>query len=380
MNAAAPRPRTLVLSNLAWDYLWQRHQSIASLLAQDYDVVYCELPGMRRIGLRDAGRIARRFLRFLRPAAAPGTGPSPPVGLTIARPFIVPSTNPLFHALNRVFLHFFLRRQPALTAGVDLIVTYTASRAALHLIARVSHRTLVYECTDNFRAIAGLPACFAGDEARLLRDADLTVVPGPTLGRIHRGATRRLEVLPHGAMIDRFVVPPVSASTPTRLIYYGHIYRQHLDCALIQALARARPDWQITLVGPILSPERFPPNVDLPGPQPHERLRDFLRDARVIILPYAINDYTRTVLPAKIYECLATGRPIVATPLPDLQAALPNLISYANDLAAFLAAIERALHADPPAAREARIAAAQAATWQHRYSCFREFLAAATQS
>ena len=131
MNAAAPRPRALVLSNLAWDYLWQRHQSIASLLAQDYDVVYCELPGMRRVGLRDAGRIARRSLRFLGPAAARSTGPTPPVGLTIARPFIVPSTNSFFHALNRAFLYFFLRRQPALAAGVDLIVTYTASRAAL---------------------------------------------------------------------------------------------------------------------------------------------------------------------------------------------------------------------------------------------------------
>lgn len=36
------------------------------------------------------------------------------------------------------------------------------------------------------------------------------------------------------------------------------------------------------------------------------------------VLPYRINRLTRAISPAKTYECLATGKPIVASPLPAL--------------------------------------------------------------
>ena len=37
------------------------------------------------------------------------------------------------------------------------------------------------------------------------------------------------------------------------------------------------------------------------------------------MLPYRINGLTRGISPAKTYECLATGRPVVASPLPALE-------------------------------------------------------------
>jgi glycosyltransferase involved in cell wall biosynthesis len=37
------------------------------------------------------------------------------------------------------------------------------------------------------------------------------------------------------------------------------------------------------------------------------------------VLPYKINDMTRAISPAKTYECLAAGRPVVAAPLPAMQ-------------------------------------------------------------
>ena len=43
-----------------------------------------------------------------------------------------------------------------------------------------------------------------------------------------------------------------------------------------------------------------------------------LRGADVALIPYAINDLTRSVFPMKVFEYLAAGLPVVTTPLPAL--------------------------------------------------------------
>jgi glycosyltransferase involved in cell wall biosynthesis len=358
--------KTLFISNIAWDFVWQRHQSLASQFARDGEVIFCELPGIRRVGLRDFSRILRRLAVLSRPASV--REPLPP-GLRIVRPWVVPSTNAFFHALNRHWLARFLRAKPGIAAGIDVIVNYSASRAALELIGRVPHRRLIYDCTDNWSAVAGIPDCLVPDERRLLARADLTLVPSRRLEELHRPVARRVVRLPHGAVVERFLVPP-KPPTPQgalTLLYYGHLHAQHLDYAAIETMARTRPHWRILLVGPVKTPHVFPPNVELAGQQPHASLKEFVARADVLLLPYALNEYTRAVLPAKTYECLATGRPVVATPLPDLMADFAGDLTFASSPGEWVPAIERTIATDRPDAIDRRIARGQANSWESRY-------------
>jgi glycosyltransferase involved in cell wall biosynthesis len=48
-------------------------------------------------------------------------------------------------------------------------------------------------------------------------------------------------------------------------------------------------------------------------------LPEALAGADAFVLPYRINGLTRGISPAKTFECLATGRPVVASPLPALK-------------------------------------------------------------
>jgi glycosyltransferase involved in cell wall biosynthesis len=367
--------KTLVISNIAWDFVWQRHQTLASLFARDGDVVWCEVPGIRRVGVRDVARVFAR-LRALK--ANETSGESRPANLRVVRPFVLPATNGFFHALNRRLLARFLAREPALAAGVDLILNYSPSRSALELIARVPHRRLVYDCTDDWLAVRGIPACLPGDERALLARADLTLVPSRALEERKQPHARRLVRVPHGALVERFLVEPRvrREGEPLTVLYYGHLLAQHLDFAALDTLARARPAWRVVLVGPVKTPHAFPPNVTLPGQQPHARLREFIVAADVLLLPYALNDYTRAVMPAKTYECLATGRPIVATPLPELVADFSAHVHFASRSDEWAPAIEQALAAHTPATRDAQIAVARANTWESRYVRIRELLGA----
>ena len=362
----------LVISNVAWDFIWQRHQTIAQLLARERDVIYCEIPGVRGARLADLGRIVHR-LRALR-RARPVTVVPP--RLRVLRPFVLPATNALFCAFNDGQMRRLVAREPALARGVDLVVNYSVARTALQLIARVPHQRLVFDYTDDLSAVRGVPAFLADDEKRLLLEADLTLVPSRVLEERKGPLARRCVRLPHGALVERFLLPPKPAPAGGRLtlLYYGHLHRQHLDFAALEAVARARPEWRIILVGPVVTPHAFPSNVETPGQQPHERLRDFVARADVLLLPYVLNRYTEAVLPAKTYECLATGRPVVATPLPELRAGLSEHLLFAEGADAWVRTVEQAVASDTPARREARVAVAQANSWEARFTELRALL------
>jgi glycosyltransferase involved in cell wall biosynthesis len=93
-------------------------------------------------------------------------------------------------------------------------------------------------------------------------------------------------------------------------------------------------------------------------------LPDVLRGADAALVPYAINDLTRSVFPMKVFEYLAAGLPVVTTPLPAL-ADTPGVV-VAADAPATIAALERALADDGPAARRARSQAVLGNSWEAR--------------
>jgi glycosyltransferase involved in cell wall biosynthesis len=371
------RPITLVISPVEWGFIWQRHQTMASLFARDSDVVFCEVLGIRRVRPGDLGRVLRR-LRIFASGGKSGAGTPPPAGVRVARPLLLPATNRVFCAANERFLDRFLRCEPMIAAGVDLILNYSPSRSALQLIARVPCRRLVYDCTDHWPAVHGIPAFLPEDERTLLAKADLTLVPSRRLRELKESGARRIALVPHGALVERFLLEPRPRPEggAVTVLYYGHLHQQHLDFDLLDRLARSRPAWRVMLVGPVRTPHAFPSNVTLAGMQPHERLRDFIREADALLMPYRINDYTRAVLPAKIYECLATGRPIVAVPLPELKQGFAEYVQFATDGPGFAQAVELALAADTAERRAKRIALARVNTWEDRYRQVRELLAA----
>src|SRR4030095_3266923 len=121
-----------------------------------------------------------------------------------------------------------------------------------------------------------------------------------------------------------------------------------LDLDLLEGVARARPDWTIALVGPVGAGDPLTgisalgglPTVPLLGPRPYVALPEVLRGADVALVPYAINDLTRSVFPMKVYEYLAAGLPVVTTPLPALNATTGVIV--AADAPAPVEAAQRA--------------------------------------
>jgi glycosyltransferase involved in cell wall biosynthesis len=157
-----------------------------------------------------------------------------------------------------------------------------------------------------------------------------------------------------------------------RLVFQGAIVATKLDVELLTGVARMRPGWSIVLVGPRgagdpggdVSALDREPNIHLIGPRPASGLPAVLRGADAGLIPYAINDLTRSVFPMKVYEYLAAGLPVLATPLPALAGV--EAVETVDGPAQLVAAAERELAADTPERRRQRSRDAAAHSWEAR--------------
>jgi glycosyltransferase involved in cell wall biosynthesis len=162
-----------------------------------------------------------------------------------------------------------------------------------------------------------------------------------------------------------------SLSEP-RIVFVGAIAAKKLDFELVLAIARARREWSLALVGPIglgdpetdVSALAGEPNIHLLGSREHRDLPAVLRGAAIGLIPYRRSRLTASIFPMKVYEYLAAGLPVVATGLPALEGV--GSVSLLDGAEAAIEAIEQALAEDTAERRHARSTAVRAYSWEAR--------------
>jgi glycosyltransferase involved in cell wall biosynthesis len=360
-----------------WDAeLWTNQQHLMARLGRRNRVLFVESLGLRKPRL--AGRDLRRMARRVERAAA---GPRSVDGLHVLSPLVIPiHGRPRIRALNARLLRAQVGRA-ARALGLDRPLLWSYVPQAEWLVETLEPSALVYHCVDDIAAQKGVQAAaFRGAEASFAARADLVLASAPALAERMRTLNDRVFYAPNVADTDRFATaledgptdPALAALPHPRIVFTGAVVATKLDLPLLQGVARARPGWSIALVGPVgagdprtdVSALERLPNVHLLGSRPYAALPEVLRGADAALVPYAINELTRSVFPMKVYEYLAAGLPVVTTPLPALDGTAG--IEVAADVPATVAAVERALARDGPEARRGRSAAARGHSWEAR--------------
>jgi glycosyltransferase involved in cell wall biosynthesis len=166
-----------------------------------------------------------------------------------------------------------------------------------------------------------------------------------------------VQVVPNGLELPTDLpAAPLASSLPSALrgstrpliAYVGNL-SSRLDLPLIEAVARARPQWNIALVGSAhldrsaLELGRLP-NVFLLGVMPYAEVRRFLAHVDVGLIPHLDNEMTRSMNPLKAFVYASAGVPVVSTPVANLPD-FGDLITVATGADGFVAAIEAHLAA-----------------------------------
>lgn len=362
--------------------LWTNQHHLMARFATHNKVLFVESLGLRRPTLagRDVRRMARRLnhgLRRPRPVAAPGTHGT----LRVVSPLVLPAhANRLARRINAFALPRLVGRAAAQVGIREPILWAYVPQAEL-LLDRLAPSLVVYHCVDDIAAHPRIDApAFQAAERRFARRADLVLASSPALAEKMRRLSSNVHCMTNVADVDLFAAargpgpidPAVAAVTEPRIVFTGAIAATKVDLPLVRELARLRPDWSIVLVGPVGlgDPQTDAAglagldNIHLIGTRPYSQLPAVLRGAQAAIVPYLLNQLTAGIFPMKVYEYLAAGLAVVATPLPALQGV--EGISLAADAAAFARRLDRLMSEDCPDARAARSRLAEGHSWEAR--------------
>jgi len=155
----------------------------------------------------------------------------------------------------------------------------------------------------------------------LLEIAQVVVVCSPNLAN-SRGQRRPVELIPNGVDVALFRNPqPRPSDLPKGPIalYSGVLHEDRLDVELCMQLATQLNDVCLVLVGPdALRPSTLArlqtlANLKILGARPYTAVPGYLQHADVLVVPHLRNPFTDSLDPIKAYECVAVGRPTVAT-------------------------------------------------------------------
>ena len=228
---------------------------------------------------------------------------------------------------------------------------------------------VLYDCMDDHAGFSTHERQVTGVESGILEGADGIVASSRLLEAKLGRAGRAAELLPNGCDFGYFssIAPRAGTGRP-KVGYYGCI-ADWFDADLVADLAVKRPDWDFVLVGPTYLADltRLPalPNVSFPGLVPYGELLAAIEPIDVLLLPFRRSPLTDAASPVKAYEIMATGRPLVAVPLPELEA-FGDLVRFADDASGFERQVEAALGEEDPALVARRREFARRNSWEAR--------------
>lgn len=372
-------PQTFVfLSTTDWDapQFGSRQQIALRLARRGHRVLFVDVPRALHSLISDpvGTRLALQRMGTLRPTHhAPGDR----LLVYTPRPVLPIYYHPWTNAINQRLLGRDLRHALArLGWQPSILWTYWANSAPL--VGRLEARAVVYHCIDDFTAVH-YPLTPRGSiarmEAALCRRVDLVLARTSELAEAKRRYNPNTICLPGGVDVELFDTqrdlpePPSLAAIPRPRAGFLGTLDDRVDVPLLVASAQALPAVQFVLVGPVkrhlidLTPLQALANVHfIPACAP-SAVPNYMAHFDVCLIPYRVNRYTQGLSPLKLYEYLALEKAVVATRLPYLERDA-RLIHIADSPAGFNAAIQAAL-AQPatPAQRQARRAAAVAASW-----------------
>jgi glycosyltransferase involved in cell wall biosynthesis len=364
----------ICFSTVDWNHLWYHPQALMSRFAQDgHQVIYVDTIGLRSPKLKDLRRIFLRMKNSLQSSSRDGRITKE--GISVFSPFILPFLNSrLACYINVKWLVSKLNKLTgSLGSEKPIFWIYLPTWTVSECVRRIPHQLLVYNSIDALDASPdGVSRNYAIAETEILKRADLVLTTSETLYQEKLPYNKNTHWIPSGVDDSWFdACDPASDVTDLpgpRIGFFGAIDHR-LDLDLIVALAKKHEEWTFVLIGTVrcdVSILRDKKNVYFLGPKPHSELVRYVSGLDVVFLPYVLDDFTRHIQPAKLYECLAVGKPVVATRLPSLEP-FDGFVYLAEGTEAFDRALKDAIAEDKPELQEERREVSRANSWERRY-------------
>jgi glycosyltransferase involved in cell wall biosynthesis len=348
---------------------------VAERLAERTRVLYVDSPGLRapKANGRDLRKLCRKLLSVARRPRRTGNRM-----WQISVPQVPFRRLPVVRRLN-VALGKWLVTRALKRLGFARTVSWFAVPHPGFLANAFGESAVVYYCIDDYAALPDVDArAVAEMDEHLTRRADQVFVASARMLQAKQQMKPSTVFAPHGVDVElfrtasdpRLAIAPAARNLGRPVVGFFGSIEKWIDVDLIAELAERRPRWTFLLIGRLaVDAGRLASltNVVFAGPQPYRSLPAWAKAFDVAIIPYRLTRQVMNAAPLKLREYLATGKPVVAVPAPEISR-FTGLVRLARGADQFISEIEDALASETDAESARRMAATSTMTWDARIS------------
>jgi glycosyltransferase involved in cell wall biosynthesis len=348
-----------------------------NLLSNENFVLYIESIGVRNpeFSRRDIKRILNKLGRILKGCQKRQDR------FYILSPLILP-----FHGneLIRIINHYLLLIQMRFWINkfrLENIILWIGIPTAGTIIGKLKEELVVYHCADKLTAYVTEKEkkSITKSHAHTLHISNIAITPSKKYWLELRRSKEESYYLPHGVDYHHFskasngkiirIPEDISLIKKPIIGFFGTIDHHWIDFNLLAKAAKQCDDCSIVLIGPINECSgtkmlRGYKNVYLLGAKKYKDLPNYASYFDVCIVPKVRTMLTEASSPLKIWEYMATGKPIVSTLEPEEN--LKSYIHVANNDEEFIKAIYTAIINDNEVKRNRRMEAVKKDSWESR--------------
>lgn len=356
-----------------WDDVWRRNQFLCSTLARRYPAMKILFVGL---SFNVSHHLLHGSLRKLRGPMS-WTVPGFPNITVIHTLKLFPDSLSTGRKINEWIARFQIQRL-ARRLGIADAILWLNPHSSVHMTRTMGEHCVIYDITDDWTLQPSLSSSerrIAEEQDRALCErADLVVVCSEALLKSRRHLSQSIALIPNGVDVKHYesvqTRPESRSWTAPVFGYTGTLHSERTDARLIIDLARAFPNGSVLLIGPdhwtgtdrkLIAAER---NIHMHGAVPYSKIPELMAQFDVCIVPHVETKFTDSLNPIKLWEYLASGKPIVATNIAGFRD-YAHFCRIASGSDAFVAACSAAL-TDRDNLSSKRISEARHHTWDAR--------------
>lgn len=292
-----------IQSSIRWDFLWQRHQALAAAAAADgWKVVFAEPHprGIRHVVSAFVRKLSGGFDRIQ----------SNPVPENV---FVVP-WRPGYRTAVKLVNTLILKESPDLW-----VLAYLPSNSLPRLLKKLRPLEVIYDRVLDWGSVPRTwypPKHWRKVEQEVFglaqRNRVSILTDSPSVcGEFNEAGIPTELVLP--AVDAAFLDHPWSEAPPNAPWgYFGAVRESEIDVAFLCQAARDHGLEVIGDVSPQIASKLRAAGACVKGPMAPSELVHHIDDWSVILLPYLNSKRSESLVPAKLWNALSTGRPVLA--------------------------------------------------------------------